>query len=247
MPFLLALLFLFLVSCPLHQAFPYGAIAMGRTLDGREDYLGYSYNQPTTELAKQVALSGCQQKGTSCVVVREFSEMCVTIYANPVSRRMFFEFYPGPSIVSYAQQDAGRIAQQRCQSSAPGSFCHPQLSQCDTRQGTQEQTAVKERNEAAQKEAVEKEQRKAIAVKDCPAQPTISGGPWFSSTYKVGAMDEARRATDQNNMMNRVFCVKSIEYLSDAPNPFGGKAARARFTVYDLHYRLVAQTRDFPY
>jgi hypothetical protein len=44
------------------------------------------------------------------------------------------------------------------------------------------------------------------------------------------------------------LCVKSVEYVSAAPNPFGGNAARARFTGYDgFEYKLVNQVRDFPY
>jgi hypothetical protein len=45
--------------------------------------------------------------------------------------------------------------------------------------------------------------------------------------------------------------VKTVEYLSPAVNPFGGKAARARFTGYRYNifndFRLVVEVRDFAY
>lgn len=241
-PFVLGALCL---ASGIQQAFAYGAIAVGRSVNGRGDIIGYSHNQPTPELAKQVALSNCQHDATACAIVTEFSEMCVIMYGNHISRKMYYEFYQGPSKVSYAQQDAARVVNRRCESTVPGSHCFHIVSECDTKQGTQEQIAIKERTELAHKEAAEREQRKAIAQKDCPREPTIVGGPWFSSTYKIGAMDAARNAVTAD--FDRVFCVKSVEYLSDAPNPFGGKAARARFIVYDRDYKLVSQIRDFPY
>jgi len=79
------------------------------------------------------------------------------------------------------------------------------------------------------------------AIRDCGDQVNVSGGPWLSSTYKMAAQDEAKRG---------MFCVKKVEYVSDAPNPFGGKAARANFIGYvhaGQHYVLKTETRDFAY
>jgi hypothetical protein len=43
-------------------------------------------------------------------------------------------------------------------------------------------------------------------------------------------------------------CVKTVEYISPAPNPFGGNAARARFIGYDNNnYNNLVEVRDFPY
>jgi hypothetical protein len=100
------------------------------------------------------------------------------------------------------------------------------------------------------------EKQKSAALADCGAEPSISGGPWFSSTYKVAARDAARHG---------FLCVKTIEYVSAAPNPFGGNAARARFVGYQARYQqkrgafglpvgqeistyeLTSEVRDFPY
>ena len=44
------------------------------------------------------------------------------------------------------------------------------------------------------------------------------------------------------------FCVTTVEYISAAPNPFGGKAARARFTGYEKRtFESISQVRDFAY
>jgi len=100
------------------------------------------------------------------------------------------------------------------------------------------------------------EKQKSAALADCGAEPVVSGGPWFSSTYKVAARDAARHG---------FLCVKTIEYISAAPNPFGGNAARARFVGYQARYEpqrgafglpigqevstyeLTSEVRDFPY
>jgi hypothetical protein len=100
------------------------------------------------------------------------------------------------------------------------------------------------------------EKQKSAALADCGAEPAISGGPWFSSTYKVAARDAARSG---------FLCVKTVEYISAAPNPFGGNAARARFVGYQARYEpqrgafglavgqemstyeLTSEVRDFPY
>jgi hypothetical protein len=94
------------------------------------------------------------------------------------------------------------------------------------------------RKKAEEAEALAK--RRQVAVKDCGARPILSGGPWFSSTYSVAAMDEARRGN--------FFCVKTVEHISAAPNPFGGNAARARFTGYrNSDFQPVVEIRDFAY
>jgi hypothetical protein len=89
-------------------------------------------------------------------------------------------------------------------------------------------------------------QRKQAALVDCGSSPAISGGPWFSSTYKTGVQHEVEEAT--RGMFPSFFCVKSVEYLGPAPNPFGGNAARARFTGHDLRdLSTITTERQFPY
>ena len=96
---------------------------------------------------------------------------------------------------------------------------------------------------AAQAASEMNEKRRQIAVTDCGSGPKFSGGPWFSSTYGVAANDEVQRAKEAG-----YFCIKDVEYLSAAPNPFGGKAARAKFTGYKKdRFELLVQVRDFAY
>jgi hypothetical protein len=221
------------VGLPIGQALPYGALAVGQGKDGKQA-ASISYDQPRAEDARRTALVECEKTATSCSIVKEFSEMCF-VYGYNAGGGFMFEFYQGGAV---SQIDAARALVQKCPTC--GGY---RSGPCDTKWGTQN-ALEKER---AKIEAAAKEKRKAVAEQDCPQTPTLTGGPWFSSTYKVGALDAARSAADRNNLMGHVFCVKSIEYLSDAPNPFGGKAARARFVVYDSEYRLVTQVRDFPY
>jgi hypothetical protein len=106
-------------------------------------------------------------------------------------------------------------------------------------------------NEQRQQEALkqkqaaeENEKRKQAALADCGTAPTISGGPWFSSTYKTAATDMGRRPPPDG----RFVCVKSIEYIGAAVNPFGGNAARAKFTGYDaFSFQPLSMVMDFPY
>jgi hypothetical protein len=99
----------------------------------------------------------------------------------------------------------------------------------------------RERDAQARKaEAEAKEARRLAALADCGQGPKLLGGPWFSSTYKVAANDETRRIG--------MLCVRSVEYVSAAPNPFGGNAARARFTGYSAaDFQPVVAVHDFPY
>lgn len=84
------------------------------------------------------------------------------------------------------------------------------------------------------------ETKKRTAIQDCGATPEISGGPWFSSTYKVGAADEAQRIG--------LLCVKRIQYVGPAVNPMGGNAARAVFIGYDRQTANPVNVQmDFPY
>lgn len=86
----------------------------------------------------------------------------------------------------------------------------------------------------------ERKQRKLAALQQCGPEPKISGGPWFSSTYKVAARDAARHS--------EFVCVSSVEYLSAAPNPFGGNAARIRLTGFDAYkFEPKVMTIDIPY
>jgi len=118
----------------------------------------------------------------------------------------------------------------------------PQLAQREDRIARDQAAAEQQRREQEAKQA-EKERLKQAAQSDCGASPTLSGGPWVSSTYKVGALDEAERA------LSRWFlCVKAIEYISPAPNPLGGNAARAKFVGYDrFEYKPHSEIRDFFY
>lgn len=97
--------------------------------------------------------------------------------------------------------------------------------------------------DAARAESDANDKRRQVAIADCGNGPKFSGGPWFSSTYSVAANDEARRA-----QQSEYFCLKAIEYVSAAPNPFGGNAARVRFSGYSKNdFRLLVQVRDFAY
>lgn len=92
----------------------------------------------------------------------------------------------------------------------------------------------------AEQEAQAKERIRQAALADCGPQPSISGGPWFSSTYKTAAADAARN--------ERFLCVKIIEYVGPAVNPFGGNAARAKFTGYAAStFQPLSAVMDFPY
>jgi hypothetical protein len=45
-----------------------------------------------------------------------------------------------------------------------------------------------------------------------------------------------------------MLCTKTVEYVGAAVNPFGGNAARAKFTGYDpINFQPVTVMRDFPY
>lgn len=111
------------------------------------------------------------------------------------------------------------------------------------RRRAEQERQLREQQERAARDAHEIESKKSAAITDCGSAPSVSGGPWsswFTSAYSVGALDEARRGD--------FFCVKSIEYISPAPNPFGGSAARAQFTGYSAsNFEQIVQVRDFIY
>jgi hypothetical protein len=112
-----------------------------------------------------------------------------------------------------------------------------------TNQENQRIAAQRQQEEAARQAQLVAEANQKIrqaALADCGPQPTISGGPWFSSTYKIAASDASRNG--------RFLCTKTIEYIGAAVNPFGGNAARARFTGYDaITFQPLVEVRDFPY
>jgi hypothetical protein len=116
------------------------------------------------------------------------------------------------------------------------------------RQAEQENAARLAAQQAEQKKL---EDKRAVALKACGSAPSISGGPWFSSTYKIGATDAAQQALDQcQNFycpVNTYLCVKNVEYLGPAVNPMGGNAARARFYGYNQQGEPQDSVRDFPY
>jgi hypothetical protein len=107
----------------------------------------------------------------------------------------------------------------------------------------QEEEAKRQEEDAAKQAqlvAAAKEDRRKAALADCGSAPGISGGPWFSSTYKTAVTDAARNY--------RFLCVKNVEYIGAAVNVFGGNAARAKFTGYDAsNYDPLAVVMDFPY
>jgi hypothetical protein len=103
--------------------------------------------------------------------------------------------------------------------------------------------AQRAQEQAQRADAEARQKRKQVAIADCGAATTISGGPWFSSTYKIAAQEAAR-----TYYPNKFLCVKTVKYVSDAPNPFGGKAARAEFVGYDMeNFNFLSQVLDFPY
>jgi len=103
-----------------------------------------------------------------------------------------------------------------------------------------EQERLEREAQARKAEAEAKERRRLTALAACGSRPTLSGGPWFSSTYSVAANDQARAVG--------MLCVKSIEYVGAAPNPFGGNAARARFTGYGASdFQPLVVVQDFFY
>jgi hypothetical protein len=102
----------------------------------------------------------------------------------------------------------------------------------------QEEQQAEARIKAEEVAAFEK--RKQAALADCGSNwPTLISGPWFSSTYKTAAIDGAKRSN--------YLCVKSIEYLGPAPNPFGGNAAKARVIFYTNNAIRETQVIEFFY
>jgi hypothetical protein len=115
------------------------------------------------------------------------------------------------------------------------------------RQRETDAAAEQLRREAAERNKAEEakllNERTQAALADCGPKPAISGRPsfsWLSSTYDIAARDAARAGI--------FFCVKTIQYLSAAPNPFGGNAARARFIGYSKEEVVpYSEVRDFAY
>jgi hypothetical protein len=107
-----------------------------------------------------------------------------------------------------------------------------------------QQQAAREAQLRQQAEAAAREKRRQAALADCGSEATFSGGPWFSSTYKMAATDMGRRRPPDG----RFLCVKTIEYIGAAVNPFGGNAARAKFIGYDAFtFQPLSMVMDFPY
>jgi hypothetical protein len=121
----------------------------------------------------------------------------------------------------------------------------------EDQQQAQRQAAETQRQAAAEaqkKAAAELERRKLAALADCGTSPKLSDGPWFSSTYKVAAQDAARKAVSGGDFGPSFLCVKSVEYISPAPNPYGGNAARIKVTGYDpIKFELKAEVGDIAY
>lgn len=93
----------------------------------------------------------------------------------------------------------------------------------------QEIERQKQEMERQKQAALELDRRKQAALSDCGAAPALSGSPWFDPTYKIAALETARTHTG-------FFCVKTVEYIGPAPNPFGGKGAQIKLIGYGRDY-----------
>jgi hypothetical protein len=104
--------------------------------------------------------------------------------------------------------------------------------QLDTR-GLQQAMAEETRQQAAavQQQQSQKvlEDKKAAAISACGADPSLSGGPWFSSTYKIAAQDAVRLVIQYPS--NNYICVKTVEYLSAAESSTSASIARTSFVA----------------
>jgi hypothetical protein len=101
------------------------------------------------------------------------------------------------------------------------------------------------------KQQAEQARARQAALKECGREPIMKGGPWrswVSSAYKFAVQDLVKRLTSARDFRTAFLCVKSVEYLGDAPNPFGGNAARLKVIGADYRtYEMTARTADVPY
>jgi hypothetical protein len=171
------------------------------------------------------------------VALRFADDRCRSVKFPGSSIGLFEIFVDSPKgsqvlVISRQNMDPIRVSLDR-----RNDVARDEKLQADREVANANRAAADAARKAAALEDLEK-QRKA-ATSDCGTDIKLSGGPWFSSTYAIAAKDEAKRG---------FFCVKSIEYVSEAVNPFGGKAARARFIGYSQQdFSSVTEVRDFPY
>ncbi|AGK57054.1 hypothetical protein HYPDE_26868 [Hyphomicrobium denitrificans 1NES1] len=118
----------------------------------------------------------------------------------------------------------------------------PKWVQWEQRDIAAKAAAVKAQ-EDAQRQANIIAQRKQKALADCKPEPNYNGGPWFAPSYKVSAHDQVQKVVASQ----RLLCVKSVDYVSVAPNPFGGNAARIRINGYDMNGNPGSLGMDIPY
>ena len=158
---------------------------------------GVGRNQPTPEAARKMAMDYCNK--STCTIIRDFTDSCVVFFHHVATGRYFYRIFPGDgNTVTQAAIDAGNAARRECEALGTGGMgcMHQNLLFCDSRKEMQEAAAKIDREQRAkedeERKAREYQERKATAQTDCLAQPTLTGGPWLSSTYKIGALDEAR-------------------------------------------------------
>ena len=171
---------------------------------------GYQFARPDSEQALQEGLGTCPGVKAGQILISGGGHRLVVAWTMLDPRHWTIE---KDTVLAEIQREDARMAREQA-----------------------EQDRLK--SEAlARKVAVDAgEQRERAALADCGSSPSISGGPWFSSTYKTGVQHEIEEA--MHGMFPSFFCVKSVEYLGPAPNPFGGNAARARFTGHDCGISL---------
>lgn len=177
----------------------------------------------------QDGLGICKGKGISpglaAVAVRYSGKTVLTAWISAADRRWVVSHDNVQKMIAQEAQDETERREREAAGKA--------------RQAA-EKKLHEERVAAVAKVAAEKAKVRQAALADCGASPRLSGGPWFSSTYSVAAKDQARS--------ERYLCIKSVEYISAAPNPFGGKAARARITGYTSYdFQPVVEVIDFAY
>ena len=198
-----------------------------------------SFRGQVLNAAFQENLDHCRGKAgwtgapLAAVVVRRGGSNILIAWMSAADRRWIVSFDQVQKQID--QEDAAELAMKA------------RIAQEEARREA-EKRAQETRLAAEAKAAAEKDERKQKATQDCAGGIAVSGGPWLSSTYKIAALDEAHRLLRGGHMpWAEYFCLKTIEYISPAPNPFGGNAARARFIGYDLDYRPKVQVRDFIY
>jgi hypothetical protein len=169
------------------------------------------------------------------------SHIAVDVYAGNLPYWSFPTRKPGLKGSNYIVSGSWHLAQREWD------IIDNSVSYVIERQAAQAAAAKAKREkeeEAAQKQKAEtqaREQFRRAALAECGSEPNFIGGPGSSDTYKVGALDKARAIS------GTFLCIKTIEYIGPAVNPFGGKAARAKFMGFDHQFNTVVEVFDFFY